>query len=127
MARNGETKRLYVEAEQADDAIEIGTITYQWYKVVNGTATPLEGENLSETYVKVEDYNTSYKCVISATELKDAYPDIELKELSAAFVPREATGYRVKSIEEYQSGYLGKEAVLSIKTAVDPGYTLNYK
>ena len=127
MARNGETKRLYVEAEQADDTEDIGTITYQWYKVKNGTATPLEGENLSETYVKVEDYNTSYKCVISATELKDAYPDIELKELSAAFVPREATGYRVKAIEEYPSGYLGKEAVLSIKAAVDPGYTLNYK
>ncbi|MEY8236602.1 leucine-rich repeat protein [Lachnospiraceae bacterium 66-29] len=127
MARNGETKRLYVEAEQADDTEDIGTITYQWYKVKNGTATPLEGENLSETYVKVEDYNTSYKCVISATELKDAYPDIELKELSAAFVPREATGYRVKAIEEYPSSYLGKEAVLSIKTAVDSGYTLNYK
>lgn len=127
MARNGETKRLYVEAEEADDSEDIGTITYQWYKVKNGTATPLEGENLSETYVEVEDYETSYKCVISATGLQEAYPDVTLKELSVTFEPREATGYRVKKIEEYPSSYLGKEAVLSIKTAVDSGYTLNYK
>lgn len=127
MARNGETKRLYVEAEEADDAADIGTITYQWYKVKNGTATPLEGENLSETYVKIEDYDTAYKCVISATGLQEAYPDMQLKELSVTFEPREATGYRVKEIEEYPSSSLGKEAVLSIKTAVDAGYTLNYK
>lgn len=127
MARNGETKRLYVEAEGADDAADIGTITYQWYKVKNGTATLLEGENLSETYVKIEDYDTAYKCVISATGLQEAYPDMQLKELSVTFEPREATGYRVKEIEEYPSSFLGKEAVLSIKTTVDAGYTLNYK
>lgn len=123
--RKGETKRLGVNVTECDSTSkEIGDHRYQWYK----GETLLEGEDLSETYVKVEDYTVQYKCVFSATKLQQAYPDIVMKEISCVFSPTENTGYRLKdsSASEQEVG-LGEPATLFIKYASDTGYSFDHK
>lgn len=129
-ARKGETVNLTVSAYKSlNDGKDIGTFTYEWYTVdKEGTAKRIENETSNQIYVKVNDYDTSYKCVYSATKLKEAYPGIVINELSCTVKPEESAGYRLKEIKgDEEPVALGDSASLSVKTAVDAGYSLSYQ
>lgn len=127
MARKGETKELTARPNSYYEG-DIGKITYEWRTVgKDGKETRLDGENGRSVYVKINDFDTSYKCVFSAEKLKEAFPNAVIGEMSCVLTPKESTGYRLKKIiGESQSVRLSDPVELGVKVAVDEGYTLSY-
>jgi len=127
-ARQGERKHLTVEAVNRTNS-DIGTLTYQWYTVSeNGVAIKMEGETTNETYVTVDNYDISYKCVVSATNIQNAYGVTETDELVAEFIPVSYSGFRVSGrSNKYVYALNGEKVELYVETEVDSGYELSYR
>ncbi len=118
------TATFKVRAWVNDEDICSG-IDYQWYSVAkDGKETKLDKENTNTFKVRVSEYDTYYKCVVTP-RLSEGAP--QQASQTRIFRTAPASGYKVNAITGVNS-YLniGEKATLSIEAEVDAGYTLKY-
>ncbi|MCI9004816.1 MAG: leucine-rich repeat protein [Lachnospiraceae bacterium] len=117
------TFKVYVDIN--NDDVYAGA-DFQWYSVKGGVDTKLDGE-ITDTYkVRVADYNTSYKCVVTPRLQEGASQEAQ-KSQTCIFKVTPDSGYKVNATsDEEVSLKAGEKATLSVEAEVDSGYTLDY-
>lgn len=118
------TATFAVDAWVNNDEICSG-IDYQWFSVSkDGREAKLDKENTNTYKVRVGEYDTYYKCVVTP-RLNEGAP--QQASQTRIFKTAPASGYKVTAISE-EDTYLniGEKGTLSINAEVDAGYTLKY-
>lgn len=119
------TKTLSVSAQFSSGR---GSITYQWYKIdKDGREAILENERANSMKVRVKDYVTSYKCVITP-KMSTSTGGVPVGSLSRIFKFTSDAGYRLKDISpSIISLGVGETKTLFATAETDSGFSLKYQ